>query len=267
MRACLLTAAAVLALGSSASAQLPPWLLDGERLTYELSYLRLVGGTMVLEAGRQGADGPLGLSMRARSSAFVSRFADIDDTLITFLDPRRVTTLSSRKEIHEGRHRSQELVLFDPERGVAHRWKNGEEEPVLKAPPPILDTLAAVYVLRTLPLASGRTFNLEVQSGGRIYPLLVEVRGIQRMRTTGRTVDTFEVEPRFREGGLLKTEARLILWLTTDATHTPLRIRSVLSFGSIVANLQEVVRPYSPMLESEGRPDAQRKELHGPQTW
>ncbi len=261
--AVLLSALLVLAL--PAAAELPPWLARGERLTYDLTYLRLVGGTVVLQAHQEAADKPFAIDMCAASSAFVSRFAPVDDRMETLLDPSRFTTLLSRKDIVEGSYRSRELVRFDPATGTARRWKNGEEKAPLRTPVPVLDTLGAIYYLRTLDLAVGGAYRLAVQSGQQIYPLTVTVSRVDTLRTILGRTEVLVIEPRFRGGGLLHAKGRLTLFLTTDSTHTPVRITSNLPFGSLTADLTRVERPLGSVLKSPCGPQAGGKETDGSQ--
>lgn len=248
-----------------APAAVPEWAQAGERLTYTLTYLRLVGGTMVLENGPAREGAPFLIVMRANSSPFVTRFTVIDDRFESLLDPERLTTLASRKWTREGKRSGEESIEFDPEAGTARRRKNGRDRETVAAPAPVFDTLGAVFHLRTLDLAPGKAFQYRVHSGGVTYPLVVVVTGRERLKTPTAPVDCLVVEPRFREGFLAKKEGKLTLWVTTDSTHTPLRIVSELPFGKLTATLTRADRPWSGMVESRSGDQIQDREEHGPQ--
>lgn len=248
-----------------AAAAVPEWARAGERLTYTLTYLRLVGGTLVLESGPARAGEPFPIAMRANSSPFVARFTVIDDRFESLLDPERMTALAARKWTREGKRSGEESIEFNPEAGTAHRWKNGKDRGAVAAPVPVFDTLGAVFHLRTLDLAPGKAFQYRVHSGGVTYPLVVVVSGRDRVKTTAGSVDCLVVEPRFREGFLAKKEGKLTLWVTPDPTHTPLRIVSDLPFGKLTATLTRAERPPAEMVESESGVQVQDREEHGPQ--
>jgi len=263
-----LAATALLTLAGSGipAADPPAWLLEGERLTYELSYLRLKSGTLTLEASQVPGEPTVRLASRAVSSPFVSRFARVDEQLESILDPRLGTVLWSRRQtLDDGEYR-EELVLFDPEQGTARRFKGGTERQALAAPPPVLDTLASIFWLRTLPLTAGSEFRLTVQSGGRVYPLVVSVGGATRLRTASGVQRVLPVVPRYREGGMLRQKGTLRLLVADDPWHTPLRITSELTFGSLTATLHSVERPWSPVVESTGSSERHGRESDGPQT-
>ena len=252
MRRAILVSLASLLLPLVAAAQLPPWLSEGERLSYDLSYFRVVAGSLTLAAAPVPGASTIRLTSRASSSQFVSRFAQVDEHIETLLDGTRATVLSSRRRSLEDRRWEEEVVLFDPSRGIARRWKDGQEREAIPIPTPVLDTLGSIYWIRTLPLEPGREFQLDVQSGRHVYPLVIATTGRDRVKGLGGTVDALVVVPRFRAGGMLRQKGTLTLWLTVDPTHTPLRIRSELAFGSLTATLAKVERPWSGVVESNG---------------
>jgi len=248
LRATVITIAMLAA--ASARAELPAWMLQGERLTMEMSWLGITGGTMVLEA-HQPADQPtIRLAMRATSSSFVSRIIAVDDLFETYLDPKKVTTVLSTKKTREGDHTLDERVEFDTLAGTARRWKNGREREPLQTPAPTLDTLGAIYFIRTLPLAVGKTFSFSVQSGSKVYPMQVKVLERKNVKTAIGRVDVFVVEPTFADGGLFGGKGKSVIWVAADAPNIVVRISSELPFGSLTASLTKVERPWQAVLES-----------------
>jgi hypothetical protein len=235
---------------SPARAELPPWMLQGERLTMEMSWLGITGGTMVLEASRSADGSPLHLTMRATSSSFVSKIIEVDDRFETLIDPSTSTALLSTKNTREGSHTLDERVEFDAKAGTARRWKNGRERQPLQTPVPTLDTLGAIYFIRTLPLEVGRTFSFSVQSGDKVYPMQVKVLERRNAKTALGRLDVFVVEPSFADGGLFGGKGKSVIWVTAEAPCTVVRISSELPFGSLTASLTKVERPWRGVLES-----------------
>jgi hypothetical protein len=240
---------AVLA-ASAARAELPAWMLQGERLTMEMSWLGITGGAMVLEAHQPAGDSSFRLSMRATSSSFVSKIIEVDDRFETRIDPKKVTAILSTKNTREGSHTLDERVEFDVAAGTARRWKNGREREPLQTPTPTMDTLGAIYFIRTLPLEVGRTFAFNVQSGNKVYQMQVKVVERKNVKTALGRVDVFVVEPSFADGGLFGGKGKSVIWLTADAPCTVVRISSELPFGSLTASLTKVERPWQAVLES-----------------
>ena len=260
-----LAVAAVMLVATAAAAELPAWMLQGERITLEMSWLGITGGTMVLEAHRPAGEATYRIAMRARSSAFVSKIIEIDDRFETRIDPDRVTAVLSTQNNREGKRTLEERVEFDPLAGTARRWKNGRERDRLVTPAPVMDTLGAIYFIRTLALDTGRTFTMTVQSGNKVYPMQVAVLERRMVKTELGRVEAFVIEPRFAEGGLFASKGKSVIWVTAEAPHTLLRISSELPFGSLVASLTKVERPWAGVVESS-RGSGGDAEQNGAQT-
>jgi hypothetical protein len=225
-------------------------MLQGERITLTMSWLGITGGTMVLEAHQPAGEQTYRIAMRATSSAFVSKIIEIDDRFETRIDPGRLTAVLSTQNNREGKRTLDERVEFDPVTGTARRWKNGRERDRLLTPAPVMDTLGAIYLIRTLPLEVGRTFSITVQSGNKVYPMQVTVLERKMVKTEIGRVEAFIVEPRFAEGGLFSSKGASVIWVTAEPPHTLLRISSELPFGSLVASLTRIERPWAGMVES-----------------
>ena len=249
LRAVAIVATALAAV--PAWAELPAWMLQGERITLTMSWLGITGGTMVIEAHQPAGEPTYRIAMRATSSALVSAIIEVDDRFETRIDPERVTTVLSTQKNREGSRTLDERVEFDLATGTARRWKNGRERDRLTTPAPVLDTLGAIFFIRTLPLEVGKSFTFSVQSGNRVYPMQVAVLERRMVKTAIGKVEAFVVEPRFAEGGLFSAKGKSVIWVTTEPPHTLLRISSELPFGSLVASVTEVERPWPGVLESE----------------
>lgn len=222
--------------------QVPPWLApEGEKLTYALSYLHVVAGTMELSA--QPTPEGVRLVMEARSTPSFSRFFSVNNRIETLLQKNPLSLVRQHAKIAEGKRQFEEVVVVDPEGTMARRFRDGQEKSAVTISEPVLDTLGAIFALRTLELAPSRAFALNVLSGKEVYPLLVVVTGRQTVKLASGKTESFVVEPRFRQGGLLKSESKLTLYVSTDGRHVPLRIVSQLPFGSITATLVAVTPP------------------------
>lgn len=229
---------------ASPSPQQPSLLGQAETLRYALSYFHVVAGS--LELSVQPTDEGLKLSMVATSTPSFSRIFTVNNYLETVLRRDPLSLLRAHARIHEGKRRYQEEVVVDLASGKARRSRDGQVREPVPVPFPVLDTLGAIFALRTFPLAPSRAFSLDVLSGKGVYPLLVVVTGRQTLKLSEGKVESFVVEPRFRQGGLYKGESKLTLQVSTDPRHVPLRIVSLLPFGSLTATLVEAAPPWPP---------------------
>uniref|UniRef100_A0A7C2SB34 DUF3108 domain-containing protein n=1 Tax=Thermoanaerobaculum aquaticum TaxID=1312852 RepID=A0A7C2SB34_9BACT len=80
---------------------------------------------------------------------------------------------------------------------------------------------------------------------------MVVVTGRQTLKVGSAKVETFVVEPRFRSGGLYKNESQLVLYVSQDPRHIPLKIVSRLPFGSLTATLVEATPSWQEVVHSK----------------
>ena len=71
------------------------------------------------------------------------------------------------------------------------------------------------------------------------FDLIVRVLGRQQLEVAAGTFNTVVIEPLVREGGLIKTEGRIVVWLTDDQRKIPVRVNTKVVIGSIDTELRE----------------------------
>jgi hypothetical protein len=105
------------------------------------------------------------------------------------------------------------------------------------------DVLSAIYFIRTQPLAVGKSFEVFVGDGGRIYQIPVTVVEKKRMKTVLGRVDVFRVNPElFGPGRLIEEEkGEFSLWVTADARHIPIGGRIKTDYGTFDIKLKKVI--------------------------
>lgn len=86
------------------------------------------------------------------------------------------------------------------------------------------DLISGLYTLRLLPLAVGKTFDLNVSDSGLVYEIPVKVTAREQQKTIFGKVWCFRVEPDvFGQGRLIEKEGKMIIWVTDDARRIPVR--------------------------------------------
>ncbi|MGQ9496280.1 MAG: DUF3108 domain-containing protein [Thermoanaerobaculaceae bacterium] len=217
------------------------WLQEGEKLAYALSYFHIVAGTMALTAEPEKE--VLRLTMTASSTPSFSRIFRVNNRIESLLTREPLSLLRQEASIEEGKRSYHEVLIVDQNQGVAQRRRNNEEKGKVQVPHPVLDTLGAIFAMRTFDLAPGKAFSMDVISGRAVYPLKIVVTGRQVLKLGNVKVKTLVVDPRFQDGGLYTREKKLTIFVTTDSRHLPVKIVSQLPFGSLVATLTEAVPP------------------------
>jgi len=105
------------------------------------------------------------------------------------------------------------------------------------------DVLSAIYFIRTQPLAVGKSFEVFVGDGGRVYKIPVKVVEKKRMKTILGRVDVLRVNPElFGPERLIDDEkGEFSIWITDDAHHIPVGGRVKTDYGTFDIKLKRII--------------------------
>ncbi len=103
------------------------------------------------------------------------------------------------------------------------------------------DLISAIYALRRLPLAVGKTFELSVSDSGLVYKVPVRVTGREMQKSILGKTWCWRVEPEiFGENRMIEQEGSIIIWITDDIRRLPVRSKIDSSFGIIEVRLRKI---------------------------
>ena len=105
------------------------------------------------------------------------------------------------------------------------------------------DVLSAIYFIRTQPLAVGKTFEIFIGDGGRVYKVPVNVVEKKRMKTILGRLDVFRVNPElFGPERMIDDEkGEFSIWITADERHIPVRGRIKTDYGTFDIKLKRII--------------------------
>jgi hypothetical protein len=105
------------------------------------------------------------------------------------------------------------------------------------------DVLSAIYFIRTLPLAVGKTFDVFIGDGGKVYTIPVKVVEKRKMKTILGRVDVLRVNPElFGPDRLIDKETgEFSIWVTDDVRHIPVGGRVKTDYGTFDIKLKRIV--------------------------
>jgi hypothetical protein len=179
----------------------------------------------------------------AHSGGVLNTFYHVEDLNEAWLDCQSLLTLRYEKHIHEGKYRIEETGTLDQ---IHHHYaihayrldKNTYEHKEGELVPNSMDVLGSLYYVRTLPLAVGQSYSIDVFSGGKTWPLTIQIKKREMVKVPAGKFDCFLVEPFLREPGIFVTKGKkLEVWMTADEHHMPVRMRSVVLIGHVSAEL------------------------------
>jgi hypothetical protein len=217
-------------------------ILVGEKLTFSIRYGMIRAGEASMEIA--GIDTIRGrpcyhVVSKAKSNNVFDAIYKVRDRVESWMDVDFLFSRQFRKSLREGSYRTDQEIEMDHEAGYA-RYQDGR---VFELTDGAHDVLSAFYFVRTQHLEPGHQFNLESHADRKNVPLMVQVRGRERMETPAGTFDCIVVEPMLRTPGLFKHEGSLTIWMTDDARRMPVVMKSKISVGSISVILTDYRRP------------------------
>lgn len=214
----------------------------GERLVFAVRYAGITAGTSTLSVEDTARiDGRLCyvINNRTQSSKEFSIVYKVDDRATAWLDMESFVSRGFEKHLREGDFKTDQQVWFHQERNVAwYPLKDLE----IATPPCVMDIFSSLYYVRMLPLEVGMEVVFDNHENRKNYPLVVKVLRRERVKVDAGSFACLVVEPVLREPGLFKHKGKLWVWVTDDAAHMPVLMRSKIPVGSVNVSLVDYRR-------------------------
>jgi hypothetical protein len=195
----------------------------------------------------------LTLKAEVTSKGFLARLFNIDfrEVVESIVEPLTFTIQKTTIRDEQGKRVRETHSTFDRSKGQM-TWtlrdpNNPQSEPRQAVTDfsgdQLQDVLSAIYFIRTQKLEVGKSFDIFIGDGGRIYTTPVKVLEKKRMKTVLGRVDALRVDCElFGPERLIDDEkGEFSLWLTADARHIPVGGRIKTDYGTFDLKLKRVI--------------------------
>lgn len=163
---------------------------------------------------------------------------DANDTLESWFDPDRMVSRRFEKRFRNSKQNRNRTFRFDPEAGT---YTRSGRDTVFSTPHDVLDDVSFLYVVRTLPLEVGATYEYPRYYDMKKNPLVVKVLKRERMELPdGTKAHCLVLAPVIGTSGLFRPEAHARLWITDDARRIPVQIKADIGFGDGTLRLRKM---------------------------
>jgi hypothetical protein len=218
---------------------------QGEKLTYTatLNELPAGEGELHLRTERQEGRDVYRFTARAQSNELVDYLYRRRDTAEAVFTAATYTPVFFRVRSKENDRQREYGVQYDPQSktliGQVKRRERTKERTLPAGA--VHDPVSALYLLRSRNFQPGTTLEAEVFTGRDHYRVLARVVGKEVVDLSSGQRQAIRLHPevfsldKTSQENLLPSETTL--WVTTDATHTPLKVESYLPFGRVVIEL------------------------------
>ena len=217
----------------------------GERCRFTIEYGPVKAGTATLEVlpmVERGGHTCYHLASTAQSAPFFDSIYRVRDRIDTMVDVRRFVTYQYQKVQNEGGYHADHKAVYDPAHGRV-RYADGT---TLDAPVNALDMLSAFYRARIEKLTPGLSIYIPHHSDRKSFYLEVHVIKREKIDVPAGSFSCVVVEPLVRDAGPFNNKGSLTIWLTDDARHLPVLMKSKVPVGSVDAVLQSYTLGGSP---------------------
>lgn len=226
---------------------------DGEKLVYEGKISKIIQGIDIADLTfgvKKTEDGNFLVSTDAKSKGTLLklfRFSFLQQYEST-VDGKNLRVLKTvKQDVQKDRIRNSEAVFDYEDKKVTFTEVNPKEP--MKAPRKIAsdlkgdtqDLVSGLYLLRSLPLAVGKVFEITVSDSGLIYQVPVRVTAREVQKTVIGRVNCFRVEPEvFGNNRLIEQKGKMVIWITDDDRRIPVRSRINTEIGRVEVKLRSV---------------------------
>jgi hypothetical protein len=217
----------------------------GEKVTYTIQYGFIPAGIGTLELKRDTLNGKevWHSILVAGTTGMAETLYKVRDIYESYIDPTTELPLKSIRNIHEGRYKRYNMVLFDHKTRSDSSILNSDLTGIHIAPPNIHDILSCFYYFRNhlLPLDTnlkkGDITTIMTWFCDELYPIRLKFIGLEEVKTKAGKILCYKFNPVTETGRLFKTQEDVSFWFSSDKNFLPVKIRFDIFVGAFVCEL------------------------------
>ncbi len=213
---------------------------DGEKLTYSIGYkvigLYINAGSATFTAYKTNYPASIYHFIgEGSTNATYDWVFKVRDRYESYFDITAMQPVKTIRSVNEGKYKKYEEVVFDHQTNTAITKKGS-----IKLPDKIQDVISSVYYMRSLNFNNykkGDKILFNMFFGHEVYNMYVRYVGKEIIKTDFGICSVIKIQPMLLKGDTFKDEDDMVIWITDDQNHIPLRIESKLKVGSIKVDL------------------------------
>ena len=212
----------------------------GEKLVFDVGYGFITAGEAIISIPQYDTVAShrcFKVVFQVNSTPTFSFFFEVRDRYETYLDADAIYPWRFEQHVKEGHYRRDFTADFDQINHVA--TAAGKQYPI---PPGVNDIMSAFFYVRTLDFSNmkaGERIHLHNFYKDSTYDLDVQFMGRETINVEAGTFKCIIVEPLAKEGGLFKSDGKVLIWLSDDERKIPVKITTKVLIGSIGSELRE----------------------------
>jgi len=170
-----------------------------------------------------------------KTYSFYDSFFKVRDKYETFIDTATLQPLKFLRNVDEGGYKKYENVVFNRQTNTAIT-NNG----VFKVPDCIQDVVSAIFYARNINFSKykmGDKIPFTMFLDNEKYDLYIRYMGKETIKTKYGRFRAIKFKPLLVKGTIFEGGEKMLVWVSDDANHLPLRVESPISVGSIKVDM------------------------------
>jgi hypothetical protein len=170
-----------------------------------------------------------------KTYSFYDSFFRVRDKYETFTDTASLQPLKFIRNVDEGGYKKYENVTFNQQTNTAIT-NNG----VFKVPACVQDVLSSIFYARNIDFNKYKPedkipFTMFLDN--EVYNLYIRYMGKETIKTKYGKFKAIKFKPLLVKGTIFEGGEKMLVWVSDDANHLPLRVESPISVGSIKVDM------------------------------
>jgi len=170
-----------------------------------------------------------------KTYSFYDSFFRVRDKYETFVDTATLLPVKFLRHVEEGSYRKNENVTFNHQTGTAVT-----NEGVFKVPNCVQDVVSAIFYARNIDFNKYKPEDkipFTMFMDNEKYDLYIRYLGKEVIKTKYGKFRAIKFKPLLVKGTIFEGGEKMMVWVSDDANHLPLRVESPISVGSIKVDM------------------------------
>lgn len=214
----------------------------GEELNYRVHYGLVEAGvaSIKVKSQTQVKGTPVyHMEGTGRSVGITEWLFPTRDVYTTYIDTHSLLPLKFVRDVNEGGYIIKQNIAFNRKTNTAIDY-DLKKDTVFKLPANVQDIFSVFYYTRNLNVANiapGDLIEVPVFLDHELFPFKIRFVRKEIVNTSFGKIQCLKFVPVVQSGRVFKDEDDLMIWISDDHMHIPIRIKSELLVGSIKVDL------------------------------
>lgn len=159
----------------------------------------------------------------------------VRDRYETYVDVQTLLPLKFIRNVNEGGYKFSNNVTFDQQQHKAY-----SNNKTFNVPKCVQDVLSTIYYARNIDYNKykpGDRIPFDMFLDDQVYNLYIRYLGKEKVITKYGSFNAIKISPLLIKGTIFKGGEKMVVWVSDDNNHIPLRVESPILVGSIKVDM------------------------------